>query len=225
MSAANLASRYLTSRRLPDSAIDLIDEASAAVRVTRDSQPESIDKLSRAKLQLEIELTALTREFERNKAVQDNETNKNRIEEIKVALAAIEDELQPIVARYQAEKDQANQIQIVKKKIEELESKAADATRRYDLATAADLNHYAIPDLKNKLELLEGKKRADDLASTNAGGAMAGSVVTSEAIAKVVSMWSGIPLTSLKVSHSLSLAHSLLLVPRDFFLTSFKNAR
>lgn len=114
MSAATLAHRYLTSRRLPDSAIDLIDEASATVRVTRDSQPEEIDLLERQKLQLEIELTALRRELERNKMTKDD-ASKLRIEEVQMALAKIQEELDPIVAKYQAEKAQANEIQTVKK--------------------------------------------------------------------------------------------------------------
>lgn len=100
VAAATLAHRYLTQRRLPDSAIDLIDEASATVRVTRDSQPEEIDRLERQRLQLQIELTALRREFERNKTTKD-EASKSRIEEVQLAISAIQEELDPIVAKYQ----------------------------------------------------------------------------------------------------------------------------
>jgi ATP-dependent Clp protease ATP-binding subunit ClpB len=77
-----------------------------------------------------------------------------------------------------------------------LKNKADEATRRYDLATAADLQHYAIPELTARLESLEAAKRATDATASG----MAGSIVTSDAIAQVVANWSGIPITSLKVS-------------------------
>ena len=93
ITAATLAHRYLTSRKLPDSAIDLVDEAAAAVRVARDSQPEEIDRLERAKLQLEIELTALQRELDRNKK---DEASKTKIAETKQKIAQLDEELRPI---------------------------------------------------------------------------------------------------------------------------------
>jgi ATP-dependent Clp protease ATP-binding subunit ClpB len=92
----------------------LIDEASATVRVTRDSQPEEIDRLERQKLQLEIELTALRREIERNKTTKD-ESSKMRIEEVQFAISKLQEELDPIAAKYQAEKAQADEIQSAKK--------------------------------------------------------------------------------------------------------------
>lgn len=98
-----------------------------------------------------------------------------------------------------AEKAQANEIGDIKKKIEDLRAKGDQAMRRNDLATAADLQHYAIPDLTARLERLEGNKRSADATAAAAGGALAGSVVTSDAIASIVSAWSGVPVTSLKV--------------------------
>jgi ATP-dependent Clp protease ATP-binding subunit ClpB len=91
--AATLAHRYLTSRKLPDSAIDLIDEAAAAVRVARDSQPEEIDKLERQKLQLEVEVQALSKDKE--------EASKTRLKEAKAEISRIDEELQPLKAAYQ----------------------------------------------------------------------------------------------------------------------------
>jgi ATP-dependent Clp protease ATP-binding subunit ClpB len=91
--AATLAHRYLTSRKLPDSAIDLIDEAAAAVRVARDSQPEEIDRLERQKLQLEVEAQALSRDKE--------EASKNRLKEAKEEISRIDEELRPLKAAYQ----------------------------------------------------------------------------------------------------------------------------
>jgi ATP-dependent Clp protease ATP-binding subunit ClpB len=94
--ASTLAHRYLTSRKLPDSAIDLIDEAAAAVRVARDSQPEEIDKLERQKLQLEVEVQALSKDKE--------EASKNRLKEAKAEISKIDEELQPLKAAYQGKK-------------------------------------------------------------------------------------------------------------------------
>ncbi|KAM0756236.1 hypothetical protein T439DRAFT_320934 [Meredithblackwellia eburnea MCA 4105] len=198
VSAATLAHRYLTSRKLPDAAIDLVDEAAAAVRVTMDSQPEEVDRLERAKLQLEIELQALKTELSRNKK---DEVSKAKISETNIAIAKIDDELAPIKARYEAEKSKSNELQDIRKKIDSLKAKADEATRKYDLATAADLQHYAIPDLQNRLDALEQAKRAEDAARLAAGGeSLSGDIVTPEAIQTIVSNWSGIPVTSLKTS-------------------------
>ncbi|KAK4702684.1 ATP-dependent Clp protease ATP-binding subunit ClpB, partial [Phenoliferia sp. Uapishka_3] len=198
VSAATLAHRYLTSRKLPDSAIDLVDEASAAVRVTRDSQPEEVDRLERAKLQLEIELQALKTELSRNKK---DEVAKGKIKEVQEGISRLDEELAPIKARYEAEKAKSEELQDIRKKIDTLKAKADDAERRYDLATAADLRHYAIPELLSRLENLEQKKRAEDAAMVAGGGeTLSGDVVTPEAIQTIVSNWSGIPVSSLKTT-------------------------
>ncbi|GAA5901605.1 hypothetical protein JCM8208_001553 [Rhodotorula glutinis] len=198
VAAATLAHRYLTSRRLPDSAIDCIDEACSAVRIARESAPEDVDRLERAKLQLEIELHALQGELARDKK---DEVSKAKIDECKQAIAKINDELAPIKARFEAEKAKTEELNRVRKRIDELTAKAADAERKYDLATAADLRHYAIPELNNRLVKLEEEKKAEERQLRAEGGeALAGDTVTPEAIQAVVSQWSGIPVSNMKTT-------------------------
>lgn len=104
-------------------------------------------------------------------------------------------------ARFENEKAASDKIQNIRKKLDELKAKADDAERRYDLATAADLRHYAIPDLQQQLEQMEQSKRQQDIALNESGtGALAGDVVAPEAIQAVVSQWTGIPASSLKTT-------------------------
>jgi ATP-dependent Clp protease ATP-binding subunit ClpB len=105
VSAATLAHRYLTSRKLPDSAIDLVDEAASAVRIARDSSPEQIDQLERHKLQLEVEVKALSKE--------KDEASKERMEKAQHEIRSINDQLAPLKAAYEASKQAAQNIQSV----------------------------------------------------------------------------------------------------------------
>ncbi|KAK7058967.1 hypothetical protein VNI00_001591 [Paramarasmius palmivorus] len=183
--AAQLAHRYLTSRRLPDSAIDLVDEACASVRVTRETEPEEIDKLQRKKLELEVEIHALERE--------KDDASKERLKAARKAISAVDDELRPLKAAYENEKKIGDEINNVRKKIDELKAKAEDAERKYDLATASDLKYFAIPDLQARLAELE-KKEAERAEGTGAN------VVTPEQIAEIVARWTSIPVTRLMSS-------------------------
>ncbi|EJD47836.1 hypothetical protein AURDEDRAFT_183947 [Auricularia subglabra TFB-10046 SS5] len=183
VSAATLAKRYLTARRLPDAAIDLVDEACASVRVTRETAPEAIDKLERRKLELDIEIHALERE--------KDSASKDRLVAARKARADLDEQLRPLKAAYEAEKKRTDEIANVRRRIDELKAKADDAERRYDLATVSDLRYYAIPDLQKKLQQLEARKEAEE---GETGGT---DVVTPEAIAEIVSRWTGIPVTRL----------------------------
>lgn len=166
--------------------------------VARDSLPEEVDKLERAKLQLEIELHAIRGELAKNKK---DEVAKQKIEELESNISKINEELGPIMARFQAEKSKSDEIQSVKQRIDDLKAKAADAERRYDLATAADIVHGALPDLTARLQTLEAQKRDED-AAKRAGGeeSLAGDVVLPEHIQAIVANWSGVPVQSLRVS-------------------------
>ncbi|KAG2159864.1 P-loop containing nucleoside triphosphate hydrolase protein [Suillus bovinus] len=184
ISAATLAHRYLTSRRLPDAAIDLVDEACASVRVTRETAPEAIDKLQRRKLELEVEIHALERE--------KDQASQERLGAARKAIADVDDELQPLRAAYEAEKRKGDEINEVRRKIDNLRAKADEAERRYDLATASDLRYYALPDLQNRLEALQAKKFEED---AKLGGGT--DTVTPEQIAEIVGRWTAIPVTRL----------------------------
>jgi ATP-dependent Clp protease ATP-binding subunit ClpB len=178
--AAQLAKQYLTARRLPDSAIDLLDEAASAVKVARETRPEAIDELERRKLGLEVEIHALERE--------KDEASKERLDVAKKAIQDVEEQLTPLKAHYENEKHLGDQINDVRKKIDELKAKADEAERRYDLATAADIRYHSIPSRERKLKELE-KQEAER------GGQ--GQQVTPEMIAEVVGKWTGIPVTRL----------------------------
>ncbi|KDR84985.1 hypothetical protein GALMADRAFT_233515 [Galerina marginata CBS 339.88] len=184
ITAATLAHRYLTSRRLPDSAIDLVDEACASVRVTRETSPEAIDKLERKKLEVEVEIHALERE--------KDPASKERLQAARKAIAEVEEKLQPLKAAYENEKRRGEEINQVRRKMDELKAKVEEAERRYDLATASDLRYYALPDLQSRLEKLEAKKAAED---ASAGGGT--DTVTPDSIAEIVAKWTNIPVTRL----------------------------
>lgn len=187
IAAATLAHRYLTSRRLPDAAIDLVDEACASVRVTRETEPENIDKLQRRKLELEVEIHALERE--------KDEASKERLQLARKAIADVEDELQPLKAAFENDKRRGDEITSVRRKMEEMKAKIEDAERRHDLQTASDIKYYALPDLANRLQQLEAKKAAEDVAAGDTSD-----TVTSEEIAEIVARWTSIPVTRLMSS-------------------------
>ena len=184
VSASHLAKRYLTARKLPDAAIDLVDEACADVTVSRETVPEAIDTLERQKLRLEIAVHALERE-------KDKES-KERLADTKQQLATLEDELAPLKADFEAQKAKGDEVNAVRRRIDELKAKAMDAERRYDLATASDLTYYAIPDLEKKLERLQEQERREEEEGKEPSKTNS---VTSESIAAIVSRWTGIPVS------------------------------
>ncbi|KAK7354236.1 hypothetical protein VNO80_19695 [Phaseolus coccineus] len=178
--AAQLSSRYITGRHLPDKAIDLVDEACANVRVQLDSQPEEIDNLERKRMQLEVELHAL--EKEKDKA------SKARLVEVRTELDDLRDKLQPLMMKYRKEKNRIDEIRRLKQKREELNFALLEAERRYDLARAADLRYGAIQEVESAIQELEGNTD---------GNVMLTETVGPEHIAEVVSRWTGIPVTRL----------------------------
>ncbi|MQM02470.1 hypothetical protein Taro_035240 [Colocasia esculenta] len=178
--AAQLSSRYITGRHLPDKAIDLVDEACANVRVQVDSQPEEIDNLERKRIQLEVELHAL--EKEKDKA------SKTRLVEVKKELDELRDKLQPLLMRYRKEKERIDEIRKLKQRREELMVCLQEAERRMDLARVADLKYGAIQEIEAAIAKLE---------SETGVSAMLTETVGSDQIAEVVSRWTGIPVTRL----------------------------
>ena len=177
----------MTSRKLPDSAIDLIDEACAGVRVARETVPEQVDQLQRSKLQLEVAIHALERESDKD--------SKQNLEEARKALAEIDEELKPLQASHEASKRRDDEINEARRKVEELTAKADAAERRYDLATSSDIRFYAIPDLQKKIESMEQKKSEDDERDGQTT-----SVVTPDQIGEVVSRWTGVPATRIQTT-------------------------
>lgn len=203
VASANLAARYLTSRRLPDSAVDLIDEAAAAVRVARESQPEIIDSLERRLRQLKIEIHALSRE--------KDEASKTRLAQARQDAENVEEELRPLREKYERERQRGKDIQEAKLKLEALRVKAEDASRVGDHSRAADLQYYAIPEQEAVIRRLEKEKAAADAALNANGGDSGGSMITDvvgpDQINEIVARWTGIPVTRLKTTEREKLLH------------------
>ncbi|KAK7414371.1 Heat shock protein hsp98 [Neonectria punicea] len=196
VASANLAARYLTSRRLPDSAIDLVDEASAAVRVARESKPEVIDSLERKLRQLMIEIAALEKEHD--------EASRTRLAQARKDAKNVEEELQPLLEKYKTEIKRSEEIHQAKVKLDDLEKRLEDAMNNSDHAKAADLKYGAIPEQEAVIKDLEVRKVAADVAlnatSADSGGAMVTDIVTVDHINEIVARWTGIPVTRLRTS-------------------------
>lgn len=196
VAAANLAARYLTSRRLPDSAIDLVDEAAAAVRVARESQPEIIDSLERRLRQLLIEIKALEKE--------KDEASQVRLAQARKDAKNVEEELAPLKEKYQMEIKRGEEIHAAKVKLDDFIKRLEDAEYEGDHAKAADLKYGAIPEQKMVIKTLEEKKAAADaslsMTEEPEGGPMVTDVVSVDHINEIVSRWTGIPVTRLKTS-------------------------
>ena len=176
VSAATLSHRYITDRFLPDKAIDLIDEASARLRMEVDSKPEELDELDRKIIQLKIEREALKKETD--KASQD------RLAKLEGELTTLEKESADLTSRWQAEKSQLNSMQKLKEQLDEARANAELAQRQGDLAKAGELVYGTIPKLQQQLKEAEAVSGADIMIQE---------AVTDEDIASVVSRWTGIP--------------------------------
>lgn len=191
ITAAQLSDRYITSRFLPDKAIDLMDEAAANRRVQLDSRPEEIDVLERRILQLEIEATALAREKDKG--------SKKRLKATKEEIANLQENLKPLNDKWQADRGRADELQKTKEKLASLQAKAATAERTGDYEKAADLKYGAIPDLMNHLGRIVREEETRKIAESENPDSdnMESEVVTPEHITEIISRWTGIPVTKL----------------------------
>jgi len=194
--AAKLAKRYITNRFLPDSAIDLVDEAASAVRVQLDSQPEELDRLERRQLQLEVEATALANE--------KDDASKQRLGKVRKALSEVGEEIRPLKAKYASEKERVEELRRLRHKLQETEAKLVQAERARDLARVADLRYGALPELKAHLERVT-QEDAARRASASPDERVMSEVVSPTEIAEVVSRWTKIPVDKLKASESAKL--------------------
>jgi len=192
--AAKLAKRYITNRFLPDSAIDLVDEAAAAVRVQLESQPEELDRMERKQLQLEVEATALANE--------KDDASKTRLEKVRKELSDLNEAIRPLKAKYATEKGRVEELRRLRHKIQETEAKLTQAERARDLARVADLKYGALPELKTHLERLT---REDMERRATEQDRMVTEVVGPTEIAEIVSRWTKIPVDKLRSSESAKL--------------------
>ncbi len=175
VSAATLSHRYITDRFLPDKAIDLVDEASARLRMEVDSKPEELDALDRQILQMQIEAEALR--------VEDDTASKDRLEKLEKDLADLQDKSAEMTAQWQAGRDKLASARDLKEKLDHARAELDIAKREGNLAKAGELSYGVIPELEK--QLAEAEAQEDSVTIEEA--------VRPEQIAAVVERWTGIP--------------------------------
>ena len=198
VAAATLSNRYITDRFLPDKAIDLVDEACAMIRTEIDSMPTEMDEIARKIMQLEIEETALNKETD--------ELSAARLEDIRKELGDLREKFGAMKARWEAEKQNIHAVSDLKSEIERVNGEIEAAQRNADYEHAAKLKYSTLPELNRKLEQAQKSEKNDK-------NALLRDTVTDEEIAKVVSRWTGIPLSKLmegereKILHLADILH------------------
>jgi ATP-dependent Clp protease ATP-binding subunit ClpB len=185
IAAATLSDRYLTDRQLPDKAIDLIDEAAAHLKMEIDSRPSEIDRAERHLMQLEIEREALKKE--------SDEASQIRLETLEGEIANLQEELDALTARWQSEKDVIQGIRDVKAKMDEARVQLEQAEREGNLEGAARLRYGTLLELEKAL--VEAEDAAADMRAS--GATMLKEEVDADEIARVVSNWTGVPVSRL----------------------------
>jgi ATP-dependent Clp protease ATP-binding subunit ClpB len=182
VAAAQLSSRYITDRFLPDKAIDLVDEAASKLRIEIDSMPEELDGVERRIKQLEIEREAVKRE-------KDDES-RSRLDSIKHELAELNEKRSELKAHWQLEKDLIQSMRTMKGEIDKARTEADQKERQGDLGRVAELRYGVITDLEKKV-----KEASAKLATVQKDRKMLKEEVDAEDIAEIVAKWTGIPVT------------------------------
>ncbi len=182
--AVKLSDRYITERFLPDKAVDLIDEATSALRMEIDSMPAEIDATERLLRRMEIEKKALEKE--------KNKDSKKKIRELNKKMAEIKEQEGKVLLQWKAEKELITNIRKHSAEIEKLKSEAEIAERKMELDKVAEIRYGKIPDLQKKV--ISEKKKLDEIQSK---GAILKEEVTEEDIAEVVARWTNIPVSKI----------------------------
>ena len=182
VAAATLSHRYITDRFLPDKAIDLVDEACALIKTELDSMPTELDEQRRKIMQLEIEESALKKET-------DN-LSKERLAELQKELAEMRDAFNTQKAQWDNEKHSVEKLQKLREQIEDINKQIQKAKQNYDLEKAAELQYGELPKLQQQLEIEEKQVKESDRSLVH-------EAVTDDEIARIISRWTGIPVTKL----------------------------
>ncbi len=183
VSAATLSHRYISDRFLPDKAIDLIDEACSMIKTEMESMPTELDEVSRKIMQLEIEETALSKE--------KDEISEKRLEDIKKEKAELKTKFDGMKAKWDNEKQAINKVQKLREEIESVNASIEQAERNYELNKVAELRYGKLPELQQKL------KEEEELIEKSKEDGLLRNKVTEEEITKIISRWTGIPVTKL----------------------------
>ena len=192
VAAAVLSDRYITDRFLPDKAIDLVDEACALIKTELDSMPTELDELSRRIMQLEIEETALKKETDH--------LSQERLADLQKNLAELHDEFASKKAQWENEKNSVSHLSALREEIEQVNRDIATAQQQYDLNKAAELQYGKLPQLQKQLEAEEEKVKSQDLSLVHES-------VTEDEIARIISRWTGIPVSKLNESERSKILH------------------
>jgi len=182
VAAATLSHRYITDRFLPDKAIDLVDEACALIKTELDSMPTELDEQRRKIMQLEIEENALKKET-------DN-LSKERLADLQKELAEMRDAFNTQKAQWDNEKHSVEKLQKLREQIEDVNKQIQKAKQNYDLDKAAELQYGELPKLQQQLEIEEKQVKESDRSLVH-------EAVTDDEIARIISRWTGIPVTKL----------------------------
>ncbi len=192
VSAAVLSDRYITDRFLPDKAIDLVDEACALIKTELDSMPTELDEQQRKILQMQIEEAALKKE--------DDNLSKERLADLQKELAEMQDDFAVKKAQWENEKASVDKLSKLREQIEAVNGEIQQAQQQGDLNKAAELTYGKLPSLKKELEEAENKAKDEDLSLVHER-------VTEDEIARIISRWTGIPISKLTESERSKTLH------------------
>ena len=193
VAAATLSDRYISDRFLPDKAIDLVDEACALIKTEMDSMPEEMDELNRRIMQLQIEELALKKE--------DDTLSKERLQELSKELSELKDRFNVQKAQWENEKNSVGKVQSLREQKDKINSEINIAKQSFDYEKAAKLQYQDLPAVTKALE------EAEQLAQKEDGVKLVHDRVTEDEIARIVSRWTGIPVTKLNESERAKVLH------------------
>ncbi|MBT9439108.1 MAG: ATP-dependent chaperone ClpB, partial [Desulfobacterales bacterium] len=216
IAAATLSTRYISDRFLPDKAIDLVDECASKLRIEIDSMPAEIDEIQRKITQAEIEREALKKEVD--------DASKKRLAKLEEELAAMKDEIQEMKAHWQNEKDMIQTIRKIKEELEQIGIEEQHAEREGDLAKVAEIRYGKATELKKRFD--EAKRKLSELQKDKK---MLKEEVDAEDIARVVSRWTGIPVSKMLEGEREKLVHmedriSERVIGQDEAISAISNA-
>ena len=216
VAAAELSSRYITDRQLPDKAIDLMDEAAAALRMQIDSMPEELDRLTREIMRLEIEKQSLLKE--------NDKKSKTRLQEVEKLIADIKEQSGDLELRWRNEKKLIQKIRDIKDEIDRLQSESDIEERKGDLQKVAEIRYSTIPQKREGLE-----KAQEELKTFQEKRGLLQEKITEEEIAHVVARWTHIPVSKMLESEMEKLTEmeaklSSRVVGQDEAISAISNA-
>ena len=193
VAAATLSDRYISDRFLPDKAIDLVDEACAMIKTEMDSMPEEMDEMQRRILQLQIEELALKKE--------EDQLSKERLATLQKELSELRDQFNVQKAQWENEKNAVSKLQTLREKKNQLQAEINIAVQKGEYEQASKLQYQDLPQIEK--ELVE----AEELAQSKEAQGLVHDKVTEEEIAKIISRWTGIPVTKLNESERSKVLH------------------